>query len=420
MKFLFPIITLVLTVTMSVFSNDYTKIITWFVLMLCFTKARKSAHWYSPYYLFMVTILSYILYWDQLGGIYMDELSISTRIFAVFGIVAVVLGFAFCQRMGKKPVIVGSLTENFFLVFFIGLLPTALSYMMYGNIASLDGEEMLEAKDQFILPVIGQLAYFLPASIVVACKKNNTKLIIIALVFSFLAALLTISKTALLLTLIFFLVALTKFHPSIMDTKPYKLVDKFKFVVIPFLVLVAFIYNNNRRHDAGSSDEMSFVESSLSNAWKTDNLTQNMFLNYCYYVQPWSNLNYNIENNSGSGAFGGNSFAQFGKKLGINTHPRKKVQPTFFNTHTFLTDYYLDFGFFFAIIVSFLMGVLIYICYMRFGLSDDPLLISFYILMAYATVMMFFSNHFNNGYLMNYFITFGFVSWFTRINAKSR
>lgn len=418
MNLLFPILVTVITLTITYLSGDYSKLYAYLLLMFCFSKARKSKYWFSPYYLFMVTIFSYILYWNALGGIYMDELSWNTRLYALSGLTAVSIGFFFCEKIIKRPIIIGNITENFFLVFFIGLLPTAISYILYGNIASLEGEEMLEAKEQFVLPVIGQLAYFLPASIVVACKKNNTKLIIISLIFSFLAAFLTISKTALLLTLVFFIIAISKFKPDIIYTKLFKLLDRSKFVVIPVLVLSMFIYNNNKRIAASGRDGMSFVESSYTTMWGNDNFTQNIFLNYCYYVQPWSNLNYNIENNHSTGSFGGNSFAQFGEKIGLNTNPRPKIQSTFFNTHTFLTDYYLDFGFFIGVIICFLIGIIIYFCYIKFGLSDDPLLIAFYILIAYATIMMFFSNHFNNGYLMNYFITFGLVSWFSRLKAK--
>lgn len=417
MRHIFILLTFVITVIMTIYSGDYTKCFAWLLLIFCFNKAPRNS-WFSPYYLFMVTIISYILYWDELGGIYMDTLSLYTRFFALSGMAAVVFGFMFGQKFGYKPIKVGNLAENFYLVFLIGLLPTALSYMIYGNIASLDGEEMLEAKEQFTLPVIGQLAYFLPASIVVACKKNDTKKILIALGFSFLAALLTISKTAMLLSLIYFLIAITKFHPSIRNTRIFRFVDRLKYLVIPVIVIYMFMYNNNKRNDVGRGGDMAFVESSSSTLWGTDNLAQNMFLNYCYFVQPWSNLNYNIENNHKVGSFGGNTLAQFGKKVGIKTNARKKIQPSFFNTHTFLTDYYLDFGAILAILVSFLLGILIYTCYVKFGLSDDPLLISFYILIAYATVMMFFSNHFNNGYLLNYFITFGLVYWFTRKSAK--
>ena len=180
-----------------------------------------------------------------------------------------------------------------------------------------------------------------------------------------------------------------------------------------------FMYNNNIRHDATSKKKMSYVESSSSNLWGKTNLFQNLFLDYVYYVQPWSNLNYNIERNNNEGSIGGNSLAQFGKKIGIDTNARKKIQPFFFNTHTFLTDYYLDFGIVVAVFVAFLLGILIYTCYVRFGLSDDPLLLSFYILVAYATIMMFFSNHFNNGYLLNYFITFGLVSLYTRLTSRN-
>ncbi len=417
MKKLFPLATLTLTIVMIVLSHDLTKIVAWLILMLCYSKAKKSQNWYSPYYLFMVTIISYILYWERLGGIFMDELSLGTRIFIISGLLAVVVGFIVCQNANRTPIRVGKMNENFWIVFFIGLLPTALSYMMYGNIATLEGEELLEAKEKFSLPVIGQLAYFLPASIVVACKKNNSTLIILASAFSIVAALLTISKTAMLLTLLYFIIGTTEFQPTITHSKLYKMADRYKFVAIPILLIVVFMFNNNKRH--GEDTNMTYVETSTSDLWSNSNLVQNLFLDYCYYVQPWSNLNYNIERNHNQGAIGGNSFSQFGKKLGIHIKARHKIQPYFFNTHTFLTDYYLDFGPVFAVIICFLLGILIYTCYSLYGLSDDPLLISFYILIAYATVMMFFSNHFNNGYLMNYFITFGLVSLFSRLSDKS-
>ncbi len=419
MKKVFPIITLVLTIFMVVLTGDFTKIIAWLILMLCLSKAKKSSDWYSPYYLFIVTIISYILYWEKLGGIFMEELSLETRIFVVSGLLAVVAGFIFCQSANRTPIRVGKMNENFWIVFFIGLFPTAVSYMMFGNITVLEGEDMLEAIEQFTLPIIGQLAYFLPASIVVACKKNNTTLIVIATVFSGIAALLTISKTALLVTVLYFIVGVTKFRPAITDSRLYKIADRYKLVAIPVLLIIMFMYNNNKREDASNDGDMTYVESSFSTMWATNNLAQNLFLDYCYYVQPWSNLNYNIENNHNNGVIGGNSFAQFGRKLGIQVNARKKIQPSFFNTHTFLTDYYLDFGPVLAIIIAFLLGILIYTCYSLFGLSDDPLLISFYILIAYATVMLFFSNHFNDGYLMNYFITFGLVSLFSRTLIKS-
>ena len=287
---------------------------------------------------------------------------------------------------------------------------------MFGNIVSLEGEDLLEAKEQFTLPILGQLSYFLPASIVVACKKNKTKYILIAIIFSIISALLTISKTALLLTVVFFLIAVSKFTPSITDNYIYKRFNTYKFIFIPILILFMFVYNNNKRQSATNRD-MEFVESSSVNSvWGKDNFSQNMFLNYCYFVQPWSNFNYNVLYNKENGKIGGNTLSQFAKKIGVKPQKIRKKNPYFFNTHTYLTDYYLDFGFVFGCFMSFLLGMFIYYCYSRFGNSDDPLLISFYILVAYATIMMFFSNHFNIGYLLNYFMTFGFTSFLIRKN----
>ena len=90
------------------------------------------------------------------------------------------------------------------------------------------------------------------------------------------------------------------------------------------------------------------------------------------------------------------------------------MNPTFLNTHTYITDFYIDFGYVGAIIASFILGCLIFFFYKKYGMSNDPLLIGFYVLIAYATFMMFFSNHFVNGYLLNYFITLVGFSYFLR------
>lgn len=418
---LFLIISFAVSLLFTALTSDMTKIAAWGVLLYSFKNSEQEAKWYSPYFLFMATIISYILYLPVLGGVFMDDLLLETRIFVVLSLFAVCIGFSCMRNMGKKPLDIGVISENYSLVFLLGLLPTAISYYMFGNITQLEGSEMIEAKENFSLPIIGQLAYFLPASIVVAAKKDNTKLIILSVFFSFLAALLTISKTAILITFIFIVIAISKYNPSITLNPIYKKINSLKFIIIPVLLIALFIYNNNIRQEATSDREMAYVEYSESTVFSqfgTGNFTQNMFLNYCYFVQPWSNLNYNIENNRREGSFGGNTLAQFGKKLGIKTHPISKIQPYFLNTHTFLTDYYLDFGFFFGVVMAYILGMFIYYCYARFGLSDDPLLISFDILVSYATVMMFFSNHFNNGYLLNYFITFGLVSFFTRLTNR--
>ena len=83
------------------------------------------------------------------------------------------------------------------------------------------------------------------------------------------------------------------------------------------------------------------------------------------------------------------------------------MQPAFLNTHSFITDFYLDFGYFGAMLASFILGCIIFYCYRKYGLSSDALLVSFYVLISYATLMLFFSNHFIIGYLLNYYITFG-------------
>ena len=394
-----------------VYFEQYWKFLLLPLFVVLISLGRKEERWYNPFFLLIVSLISFLLYSYDMAPVLLQELEPSTIILIILCFTAILMGFVCVKKVDVTPIKSNGYIENFWVIFIIGLIPTVLSYILYGNILDMTGEDMLDTKAKYSIPMIGQLAYFLPASIIVACKKNSTPLILLSLGISILAALMTVTKTAMLMALIFFIIGLSHFHPDILNSRCSKFVKKYAIIWIVILISYMFMYNNSIRHDASSTSSMEYVERSGSRIISsTTEFGEGMFLNYLYFCSPWGNLEYNIDHNPNRG-YGSNTFAQFGKKLGVNVNTIEKIQPTFLNTHSFITDFYLDFGYVGAIIASFFLGLIIYFFYWKFGKSDDSLFLAHYAVISFATIMLFFSNHFTNGYLLNYLITFGGYYW---------
>ena len=402
---------------LCLFTQSISKLFVLGIMYLLVNNGRLQDKIYNPFNILCVTCLSYLCYYQPLGGMYLEDICGSTQVLIVLCLFAVFLGMFVVSRKNITPIDIGNRCANFWIVFIVGALPSIVAIYLFGNTLDMSGEEMMETKEKMSIPFLGQFAYWLPTSIIVACKKNNSKLIVISLIASLYVALVSVTKTGMLMACLFFVIGVTTFKPDIMQHKIALLMKKYAIVWLPVLMLSYFLYNNSIRHEASSSNSMEYLESSGTSVVQgTDNVAQGLFLNYLYFCSPWSNLDYNVRLNHERG-YGKNTFGQFAHLLRIDEKRVSKMNPTFLNTHTYITDFYIDFGYVGAIIASFILGCLIFFFYKKYGMSNDPLLIGFYVLIAYATFMMFFSNHFVNGYLLNYFITLVGFSFFLRKTA---
>lgn len=401
------IVAILISVLFVAISLDESKALVALLLLLCLKRGREQEILYNPYLFFSMTLISYLIYYPPMNYVLFPVLTSHTKMLAISCMTAVIIGFYIIERKYHRREKCVRYNDKFWLVFIIGVIPTVISYYLYGSTIGLEGEELVELKSNRSIPVIGQLTYFLQASIIVACYKNNSKYILISLAVASLASLLAANKSSMLITILFAMMGLYKFQPDIVDGKLFKKIKKIGVVIIPVLLFSLFMFNNNSRAGGDGIAEKEYSNRGQSDiSINNDNLTQNLFLDYCYICSPWGNLDYNIRVNKNKG-YGRNTFAQFGKKLGITIEPAGQIVMSFLNTTTFITDFYLDFGNFGAVIASLALGMLIFFFYKRFGLSNSALQLSFYVLICYATFMMFFSNHFVIGYLLNYAISFG-------------
>lgn len=388
--------------------GSYIKLGLLILICVAWFLGRKEHVWYNPFYLIIPTFVSFLLYSEYLNPFYTPALDDSTSLLITAALAMLLLGVAAMRKMRLKPVTLPRHDYNFWLIFLIGALPSVLAYALFGNTLDMSGEQLLDTKEKMSIPVLGQLAYFLPAAIIVACEKNRVTLILVAFVVGILAALLSVTKTAMLIAALFLAIGFTRFRPALGSNPIVRWVLKYKYVIIPIVVIYMVMYNNNTRQAASGFDSMYFLEGDRSSSVFGDgNFAQNLHLDYCYLCTSWQNFEYNkgrMHYPSG----GALTFEQLAKKTGTTLNPpTKQIANPPFNTFSYMTDFYLDFGAAGLLALSFLLGCLIYFIYVKCGLSNDPLMVSYYALIAYATFMLFFNNHFTNGYLLNYLITFG-------------
>jgi oligosaccharide repeat unit polymerase len=75
----------------------------------------------------------------------------------------------------------------------------------------------------------------------------------------------------------------------------------------------------------------------------------------------------------------------------IDERPIRAVQ---FNTHAYLSDFYLDFGVYGVVLLSYFLGAMVKFTYIYALQERDVLSESVWIAFAFASSMLFFSNHF--------------------------
>ena len=141
-----------------------------------------------------------------------------------------------------------------------------------------------------------------------------------------------------------------------------------------------------------------FYENNRNAALPT--LLQPFFPSYMYMTTPLSNFAYLVEinNEQTNGAmtlWPIISTFQL-KRLYDFEEIAKQFRLWPYNTHTFLADFFLDFGTVGLVFLPIILGLLVYFMYVRSLRSIDVLVHAEYMYFSYAVLMMFFSNHFTS------------------------
>jgi len=206
-------------------------------------------------------------------------------------------------------------------------------------------------------------------------------------------------KTGLLFILITIIVSLEKFVIVKKDRK--------KLIYIIAVIIIIFLLSFNIRDylRAGNTVLLYFSEG-IGSYKNVDYYTNNnlikwngpniLMIPYMYFTTPWTNLQYVIQTQN-TRTFGLWLIKPIFGYLMLDKYFEKfyyLIPYSSFNTFTFISVLFKDFGYWGSIIESLFLGYFVNIVYRRYKITNSPFFVGCYALTACAIAEMFFSNHF--------------------------
>ena len=357
-------------------------------MLILLTHARKESVLINPYSLFVSTPASLIVYNSSVSSYYLPPLSFKTQLFILLSLLCFFLGL----RIGNKIKLRyrHSQIYNGWHFILIGLIPYAIGYLYVGWPLLAGNPD--QVKSLFFQPVIGQLSLFYTAGLVVYFRKRKTKEVIILSILFLVLSVLVLAKLAVLMTVLGIVFLSSRYYRALFKGNKVTIVLFFIFFLFISLFSILGNLRNVDNVKFAWEDEIHFNNETL------DKYGEFLYAPYYYFVTPWTNLEYNIENwdEFGHGVFISKPIVSL---LQLDQHfsvEKKMIRNDPWNTHTFLADFYCDFGFVGSLVTTFFLGSFVTIIYRKAIVSGNTLDEALWIYTGCAVLMMFFSNHFTS------------------------
>lgn len=339
------------------------------IAVLCIILSRKEKYVVNPMLLFTITPISLLIY-TNLGDLYMVDLEHRTWTIALINMYAFVIAYRCTPSFQKKSECV-SMT-NVRTLQFQAILFYILSLLGF-----------------VIQPLQSILWLFSIASIVCALKTRKKSMIIFVLLIFLNSAFGYTSKTAMLTYCITFIICYEKYYVT--DERKRKWV-KWGLGIGVFFMIFAFSFANK---DRGSYDADEGVEMYTDRGMEWE-YSSSLFMPYMYITNGWTNLQYVMETQD-ERTYGYWTFKPLLGYIQLKDNFEKENEITTyssFNTCAYMTYGFKDFGYWGSVIMSLFLGFFVKRVYSRYRISRSPYDIASYILVAQATLELFFSNHF--------------------------
>lgn len=368
------------------------------IIMYLVIMGLKEKNKINPYILFVLTPLTLLIYDINVSTHYLVELKSETYNLAIYNFTCLIFGFWIVRKIkiGAKERFWNKYTnikskqysKIAYQMMFIGVIPTfwagvfGISDLLVGNLNAM--KDLVGTAP--LSSILGLLIY--PA-IIFALKSKRKNTIIFCggmLIFSLI---LNFSKSTVLMMCITVIVA---FYEKVVKNKKMRIWIVVLIILSAIFLFLAFDIYNNIRFENDMSEyfqDLDYV-GNVSGSW---------FLPYMYLISPWSNVQYIMETTSTSHTYGlwllkpFLGYLQLDGMFGdaFTLVPRYVA----FNTYSYISVLYIDFGFVGSGICSFILGAFImwiYKLYCKY--FESPIVIAIYALNVYATVMLFFNNHY--------------------------
>lgn len=343
----------------------------------------------NPYFLFLSTPVSLLLYSSSVSPTFLAVMDVSVQLMIIGGIFAYLAGML---TVHARQAVVQSATPptySFNAILALGLAPHLAGIATTG--IPLLADDVNAARASYLLPIIGQFTIFLPVTMLIAFQRRQRALILFSVAVNLFFSFILASKFTIMFTGLFFFFAYFRYGGrAIFKINPVYLVI-ISLVGIPILFDTIFIIRENSAQIAYAWRQEVMFQSTI-----LDMYGDYTYLPYLYLTSPWSNFSYAVELHP-RWSYGARSLYslisvfQIDGFFLIDERPIRALQ---LNTHAYLSDFYLDFGAYGVVIFSYLLGVLVKLTYISALQTRDVLKESIWIVFAFASLMLFFSNHF--------------------------
>lgn len=352
------------------------------LVMTCLGLGIQEDKIVNPYYLFLLTPLTLLMYVD-LGGSYFITLNAKTWNLAIMNILAFIVALKYTPDVNSDATRNGEMKgkkvyKHMFIIY-------ALTWF-----APFSG------------PFYSVLSLLSGVVIVLAFSTKNKKVIALyTLLVIFNMAVGAASKSGVLTVLFAYLISYEHYYIS----TPKQRVRVLLLSLCAVLMMVfAFSFANKDRGHYDADEGLSYY-SRDGLQWDYD---ASLFLPYMYLETPWINLQYVTETQD-TRTYGMWALKPFLGYVGLRDDNVYDLEPySSFNTFTFISCQFKDFGYYGSILLSLFLGFFVKKVYSMSRLRPSPFVLGSYVLVAQATLEMFFSNHF---FMQSYPFTICIMMW---------
>lgn len=367
------------------------------LLTICIYKGRREKYLFNPYYFFAITPLSLLLYIEAASPYYLIELNQGTWNTAILNISMFIIGLSILKSNNKSMLDSNirykdkyrnkDLIFHTMILLVLGLIPTMFSIAL-GFQSFISGNFYAMKEFANSMPLTSVFKLFKYPAIACAIKSKNKKTIVVTLILCILAILVNFSKFEIVLFMVTFVITINKYSSR-------KRKENRRLIALIFIgalvLLWSFSYYDLMR--SGYDSASYFLEANRV----SKSLNKKLVLPYLYLTTPWTNLQYVMETSKSYtyGLWMLKPFLGYFQldNLFVKQYELVPMVPAF-NTFSYITILFKDFGILGSGVVSFLLGLMIKKIYNVFRESTSPFLTAVYSLNSLAVLMMFFSNHF--------------------------
>lgn len=352
------------------------------LVMTCLGLGIQEDKIVNPYYLFLLTPLTLLMYVD-LGGTYFITLNAKTWNLAIMNILAFIVALKYTPDVNSNATRNGEMKgkkvyKHMFIIY-------ALSWL-----APYSG------------PLYSVLTLLSGVVIILAFSTKDKKIIALyTLLVIFNMAVGVNSKSGVLTILFAYLIGYEHYYIS---TSKQRIKVILLSICAVLMMFFAFSFANKERGNYDADEGLSYY-SRTGLQWDYD---ASLFLPYMYLETPWINLQYVTETQD-IRTYGMWAIKPFLGYVGLRNDNVYDLEPySSFNTFTFISCQFKDFGYYGSILLSLFLGFFVKKVYSMSRLRPSPFVLGSYILVAQATLEMFFSNHF---FMQSYPFTICIMMW---------